>query len=82
MLDPQILDAVDQGLFHIYTARHAADGLELLTGVASGLTPAVPADADTRNSPYATNTVLGRAEQTLQDYRRACRFLRKPAHRR
>ena len=37
MLDPQILDAVEQGLFHIYTARHAADGLELLTGVASGL---------------------------------------------
>lgn len=81
MLDPQILEAVDQGLFHIYTARHAADGLELLTGIASGLPPHCGTD-NTRGSPYAADTVLGRAEVTLQNYRRACRSLRQPSRRR
>jgi len=82
MLDSEILHAVERGLFHIYTAHHAADGLELLTGVASGLHTAMPEDANRRNNPYASDTVLGRAAQALQDYRRACRFLRQPTRRR
>lgn len=67
MLDPRVLGAVDQGLFHIYTAVHVRDGLELLTGQASGL-----GDAAT-GTPYPADSVLGRAEQTLLAYRRACR---------
>ena len=68
MLDAAVLDAVDQGLFHIYTASHAGDGLALLTGQASGL-PCDPAiDA------YPADSVLARAETTLLAYRRACRL--------
>jgi predicted ATP-dependent protease len=66
MLDGSVLDAVDQGLFHIYTASHAGDGLALLTGHASGL-PCDPGIA-----PYPENSVLGLAEATLLAYRRAC----------
>ena len=68
MLDGSVLDAVDQGLFHIYTASHAGDGLALLTGQASGL----PCDA--AKDPYPADSVLGQAETTLMAYRRACRL--------
>ncbi|MEI8157773.1 MAG: ATP-binding protein [Burkholderiales bacterium] len=68
MLDGSVLDAVDQGLFHIYTASHAGDGLALLTGQASGL----PCDA--AKNPYPADSVLGQAETTLLAYRRACRL--------
>jgi predicted ATP-dependent protease len=68
MLDSAVLDAVDQGLFHIHTASHASDGLALLTGQASGL-PCEPA-----KEPYPADSVLGQAETTLMAYRRACRL--------
>jgi len=68
MLDGSVLDAVEQGLFHIYTASHAGDGLALLTGQASGL----PCDA--AKNPYPADSVLGQAETTLLAYRRACRL--------
>lgn len=68
MLDHAVLDAVDQGMFHIYTASHIRDGLELLTGRASGLS------ADPVQAHYTVDSVLGRAEQTLLAYRRACRL--------
>lgn len=67
MLDPAVLDAVDQGLFHIYTASHVRDGLELLTGHASGL------PLETPSTRYPSESVLGQAEQTLLQFRRACR---------
>lgn len=63
MLAPKVVDAVAQGRFHIYTAEQAGDGLELLTGKPFGsLGP----------RGYPADSVLGRAQQTLQDYRRAC----------
>ena len=68
MLDDAVLDAVDQGLFHIYTANHAGDGLALLTGQASGL----PCDA--AKDAYPADSVLGQAETCLLAYRRACRL--------
>ncbi len=68
MLDRAVLDAVDQGMFHIYTASHIRDGLELLTGRASGLAN------DTAPARYAADSVLGLAEQTLLAFRRACRL--------
>ncbi len=67
MLDRAILDAVDEGLFHIYTASHAGDGLALLTGQPSGLTP-----GERATPAYCENSVLGQAEITLLAYRRAC----------
>lgn len=73
MLAPRLVEAVSAGRFHIYTAEHASEGMELLTQQSFGaLGP----------SGYPVETVLGRAQKTLQDYRRACENLdpRKPTH--
>jgi len=57
---------VAAGRFHIYTADHAADGMELLTQQVFGsLGP----------HGYPVQTVLGRVQGTLQDYRKACENL-------
>jgi hypothetical protein len=64
MLDHEIIEAVSQGLFHIYTAEHISDGIELLTGKPSGLTNATGA--------YPSDSVLGRAQHTLLAFHRAC----------
>jgi predicted ATP-dependent protease len=63
MLARPILDAVERGLFHVYTAQHVAEGIALLTGQASGMAGTADEVAD---------TVLSRAEQALRAYRRAC----------
>ena len=63
MLDPGVVEAVAQGRFHIYGAELASEGMELLTGVPFGAL--VGAD-------YPPDTVLGRAQRTLQAYRYAC----------
>ncbi len=66
MLDPRLAQAVADGRFHLYTAETAAEGMELLSGTPYGtLGP----------GGYAPDTVLGRAQKTLQDYRRACEAL-------
>jgi predicted ATP-dependent protease len=63
MLDARVVEAVAQGRFHIWTAEHASEGMELLTGRDFGV-----------RGPqgYPADSVLGRAQKTLQDYRRAC----------
>jgi predicted ATP-dependent protease len=66
MLAPRVVEAVAQGRFHIYTAEFASDGMELLTGQAFG---AIGPQG------YPPETVLGRAQKTLQAYRRACQAL-------
>ncbi len=63
MLNRQVIAAVEQGLFHIYTAAHVSEGIELLTGLTAGV-------FDSEGYPHAS--VLGRAQRTLQSYRRAC----------
>ncbi|MES2229109.1 MAG: ATP-binding protein [Pseudomonadota bacterium] len=66
MLAPRLVEAVAQGRFHIYTADMAGDGMELLASEKFGaLGP----------QGYPAQTVLGRAQRTLQDYRRACQAL-------
>ena len=40
MLDRSVLDAVERGLFHVYTMGHVSEGIALLTGEASGMSPA------------------------------------------
>jgi hypothetical protein len=72
MLAPRLVEAVAAGRFHIHTAEHAGDGMELLTQQAFGTLG---------SRGYPARTVLGRAQKTLQDYRRACEksSLRRPA---
>lgn len=72
MLDATVVEAVEQGLFHIHTATHIGDGLELLTGQPSGL-PLAPALGG-----YPAESLLGLAERSLQAYRRACRAAISP----
>lgn len=62
MLAPQVVQAVAQGLFHIWTADSAGEGMTLLCGQPYGETGA---------GGYPPETVLGRAQKTLQDYRKA-----------
>ncbi len=66
MLERNIVDAVEQGLFHIYTAENASEGMELLTGYPFGT-------AD-ESGNYPNDTVLGNAQRTLLAYRRACQI--------
>lgn len=86
MLERTVLNAVERGLFRVYTMGHVSEGIALLTGEASGMSPAelleTLADANGGADPregaasgQATAveaTVLQRAEQTLRAYRRAC----------
>jgi predicted ATP-dependent protease len=65
MLDRDVVDAVAGGLFHIHTMQHVGDGLALLTGLPYGIA------ADPAGS-YPPGSVLGRAQASLQAYRRAC----------
>ncbi|MDO8293119.1 MAG: ATP-binding protein [Gallionella sp.] len=64
MLERKVAEAVAQGLFHIYTAEHASEGMELLTGLPAGIAN------DAGN--YPRDSVLGHAQRTLLAYRRAC----------
>ena len=64
MLERKVAEAVAQGLFHIYTAEYASEGLELLTGLPAGIAN------DAGN--YPRDSVLGHAQRTLAAYRRAC----------
>ncbi|MDD2713565.1 MAG: ATP-binding protein, partial [Simplicispira sp.] len=64
MLERRVIDAVAAGHFHIYTAAHVSDGLALLTGQAPGMAAGI--------ATIEPDSVLGRAEQTLRAFRRAC----------
>jgi predicted ATP-dependent protease len=64
MLSQDVVDAVAQGKFHIYTAEHASEGAELLMGV--------PFGKDLKGGTYETGSVLALSDKTLQAYRRAC----------
>jgi predicted ATP-dependent protease len=66
MLDAQVVDAVAQGRFHIYTADEVGEGMALLTGLDFGAPCA---------KVYAPDSVLGRAQKKLQAFRRACMAL-------
>lgn len=63
MLAPQIVEAVAQGRFRIWTADTAGEGMALLSGRPYG---------EPGPGGYAPDTVLGRAQRTLQEYRKAC----------
>jgi predicted ATP-dependent protease len=64
MLESKVVEAVAKGLFHIYTAEHANEGIELLTGIPAGIAN------EAGNYPHGS--VLGHAQKNLQLFRRAC----------
>ncbi|MHB8166653.1 MAG: Lon protease family protein [Sulfuricella sp.] len=64
MLERKVVEAVAKGLFHIYTAEHANEGIELLTGIPAGMAN------EAGNYPHGS--VLGHAQKNLQAFRRAC----------
>jgi predicted ATP-dependent protease len=66
MLNERVVKAVSQGRFHIHMADEVGDGLVLLTGWPFGQLGA---------GGYPAHTVLGRAQKTLLDFRRACEDL-------
>ena len=70
MLGREVVEAVEQGLFHIYSAEYVSEGMELLTGLPAGI-------ADGQGD-YPHGSVLGRAQKTLQSYRRACQLSEHP----
>jgi predicted ATP-dependent protease len=70
MLARNVVDAVDQGLFHVYAVEHVSAGMELLAGLPAGV-----AD-ETGNYPHGS--VLGHAQKTLLAYRRACQISAHP----
>jgi hypothetical protein len=58
MLKPEVVQAVEEGRFHLWSISHVDEGVELLTGVAAG-------------SPDAPDTVHGRAAARLRDFAEA-----------
>ncbi|PTR07060.1 hypothetical protein C8R32_10814 [Nitrosospira sp. Nsp5] len=70
MLEHKIVEAVARNLFHIYTAEHVSEGVQLLTGFPTGI-------ADETGN-YRHDSILGRAQQTLLAYRRACQESQHP----
>jgi predicted ATP-dependent protease len=66
MLERKVIEAVEHGLFHIYTAEHVSAGIELLTGLAAGTMDEA--------GDYPHDSVLGHAQKTLRAYRRACQI--------
>ena len=72
MLDDKIIDAVEKGLFAIYTMEHVTQGLELLAGLPAG------ALEPSRTLGYPPDTVLGSAQRTLLTFRRACQMTHHP----
>lgn len=72
VLDYKIIEAVEKGLFAIYTMEHVTQGLELLTGCPAGLTE------QSRSTGYSPDTVLGYAQRALLVFRRACQLTQHP----
>ncbi len=66
MLAPRVVDAVTAGRFHVYTAKHIAQGLALLTAQCD---PAANAASGAAHTLPAT--VLQGAHTSLRNYRRA-----------
>lgn len=64
VLSAQVREAVAEGRFHIHTQQHAHEGLAWLTGQTVG-------ELDAATGRYPENTVLGRAQARLRDFRRA-----------
>ncbi|HMW69793.1 MAG TPA: ATP-binding protein [Nitrosomonas sp.] len=75
MLPRNVIEAVAQGLFHVYTAQHIAEGVELMMGYPAGIT----AESNLHEIiNYSHESVLGYAQRTLRAYRHACQQIDRP----
>jgi ATP-dependent Lon protease len=59
MLDQEVVDAVAQGRFHIYSVKHVDEGIEILTGVKAG--------RKLKSGKYQKDTVNELVRQSLYD---------------
>jgi predicted ATP-dependent protease len=71
MLHDDVVQAVEQGLFQVYTMAHALEGLALMVGGAVGH-EALSGQPNQSGGNYPAESLLGRAEATLKAYREAC----------
>lgn len=70
ILGREVIEAVEQGTFCIHVIDNVFEGLEILTGMAVG----VPDDM----GYFPAETVLGRVQRTLENFRKACDFAGHP----
>ncbi len=59
MLDQEVVDAVAEGRFHIYSVKHVDEGIEILTGIKAG--------RKLKSGRYQKDTVNELVRQTLCD---------------
>jgi predicted ATP-dependent protease len=64
VLDQEIQDAVARGEFTVQVIEHVLEGIALLTGV--------PAGVPDETGHYPEESVLGRVQHGLEDFRKAC----------
>lgn len=62
VLDPEVVEVVKAGQFHLYAVNNVFEGIKLLTGVEAGVID---------DGRYPENSVLGRAEHHLETFRKA-----------
>ena len=65
MLDPEIVQAAEAGLFHVWEVRTVDEALSLLTGVAAGRRRA--------DGTFPPATVHGRVAERLAEFARLAR---------
>lgn len=65
MLDHEVVQAIDEGKFHIYAVSTVEEGIELLTGV--------PAGEPDENGAYPEGTVFNLVDRQLEKYATAIR---------
>ena len=73
MLDDSVVEAVREGHFHIHAADTVDEAMALLAGRVFGALQA---------GGYPADTVLGMAQHTLLQYRRACQSVGEVPHKR
>lgn len=63
MLSTEVIEAVKGGRFSVHAIDHVGEGIELLSGIGAG-------EINSAGN-YPPDTLLGRAQKTLHEYRRA-----------
>jgi predicted ATP-dependent protease len=75
MLRPDIVQAIKEGKFHIWTVKNIDEAVEILTGVKAG-------KIDPKTGAYEKGTVYGEVEKTLEEYRKNQQLVEEPQHHR
>jgi len=69
MLSSEVIEAVENGKFHIYAVQNIDEGIEILTGV--------PAGKKDKQERYAVGTIYYLVEQKLKKYLNSYREMKK-----